>query len=75
MMIQSVPFLVSPLLIIIEFLITSQIQPSVNLTTTVRNEQGLAIKTIRQTTKAGEFSYEWDGKMIEAIILRTQPLT
>lgn len=35
---------------------------SVNLTMTVRNEQGLAIKTIRQTTKAGEFSYEWDGK-------------
>ena len=35
---------------------------SVNLTMTVRNEQGLAIKTVRQTTKTGEFSYEWDGK-------------
>lgn len=35
---------------------------SVNLTMTVRNEQGIAVRTIRQTTKVGEFSYEWDGK-------------
>lgn len=35
---------------------------SVNLTMTLRNEQGFAVRTITQTTKAGEFSYEWDGK-------------
>ena len=35
---------------------------SINLTMTLRNEQGIAVRTIRQTTKAGEFSYEWDGK-------------
>ncbi len=35
---------------------------SVNLTMTLRNEQGVAVRTVRQTTKSGEFSYEWDGK-------------
>lgn len=35
---------------------------SVNLTMTIRNAQGIAVRTIRQTTKAGEFSFEWDGK-------------
>jgi len=35
---------------------------SVNLTMALRNEQGIAVRTIRQTTETGEFSYEWDGK-------------
>ena len=35
---------------------------SVNLTMTLRNEQGLSVRTIRQVTETGEFSYEWDGK-------------
>ena len=35
---------------------------SINLTMTLRNEQGVAVRTIRQTTQSGEFSYKWDGK-------------
>ena len=35
---------------------------SVNLTMTIRDERGIPIRTIKQTTKAGEFSFEWDGK-------------
>jgi flagellar basal-body rod modification protein FlgD len=35
---------------------------SINLTLTIRDASGVPVKTVKQTAKIGEFSYEWDGK-------------
>jgi flagellar basal-body rod modification protein FlgD len=35
---------------------------SVNLTITIRNSSGVAVKTVKQASKIGEFSYQWNGK-------------
>jgi flagellar basal-body rod modification protein FlgD len=34
---------------------------SINLTMTIKNEKGIAVRTVKQSTKAGEYSFKWDG--------------